>query len=88
VNDTWAFSVRIFSNDAAQVEAEAFTTTEMQANIQAWTLDVKQSGDTGIGNVFLQSNADDAVYDLQGRRLTTAAQKGILITNGRKYVSR
>ncbi len=39
VNDTWAYSVRLFPNDAAQVEAEAFATTATQARINAWVLD-------------------------------------------------
>ena len=41
VNDTWAYSVRLFPNDAAQVEAEAFATAATPAAIQAWTLDPK-----------------------------------------------
>ncbi len=41
VNDTWAYSVRLFPNDAAQVEAEAFATAATPALIQAWTLDPK-----------------------------------------------
>ena len=39
VNDTWAYSVRLFPNDAAQVEAEAFATAATPARINAWTLD-------------------------------------------------
>ena len=41
MNDTWAYSVRLFPNDAAQVEAEAFATAATPAAIQAWTLDPK-----------------------------------------------
>ncbi|MBR5170293.1 MAG: GH32 C-terminal domain-containing protein [Muribaculaceae bacterium] len=39
VNDTWAYSVRLFPNDAAQVEAEAFATVATPVRINAWTLD-------------------------------------------------
>ncbi len=39
VNDTWAYSVRLFPNDANQVEAEAFATNATPARINAWTLD-------------------------------------------------
>ncbi len=39
VNDTWAYSVRLFPNDAAQVEAEAFATVATPARINAWMLD-------------------------------------------------
>ena len=76
VNDTWAYSVRIFPNDAAS--------TEMQANIQAWKLDAKQS--TGIDHVIMDSNTDDTIYDLQGRRVNTFSGKGIYIRNGRKII--
>lgn len=86
VNDTWAYSVRIFPGDAAQVEAEAFTTSEMQASIQTWTLDAKRSGETGIGQVLMNSSSDDAVYDLHGRRVTFPAERGIYICNGRKVI--
>lgn len=86
VNDTWAYSVRIFPGDASQVEAEAFTTSEMQASIQAWTLDAKRSGETGIGQVLMNSSSDDAVYDLHGRRVTFPAERGIYICNGRKVI--
>ena len=39
VNDTWAYSVRLFPNDANQVNAEAFATVATPARINAWTLD-------------------------------------------------
>ena len=39
VNDTWAYSVRLFPNDATQVEAEAFATAATPARINAWVLD-------------------------------------------------
>ena len=39
VNDTWAYSVRVFPNNAAAVEAEAFATAATQAHINAWMLD-------------------------------------------------
>ena len=39
VNDMWAYSVRLFPNEAAQVEAEAFATVATPARIQAWMLD-------------------------------------------------
>lgn len=84
VNDTWAYSVRIFPNDAAQVEAEAFATTEMKASIQAWTLNAKQS--TDIDHIFRNNDFDDAIYDLQGHRVNTFSGKGIYIQKGRKVI--
>lgn len=86
VNDTWAYSVRIFPGDAAQVEAEAFTTSEMQASIQAWTLDAKRSGETGIGQVYMKGDTSGAVYDLHGCRVTSPVERGVYICNGRKII--
>ena len=44
---------------------------------------------TGINNVNRdEQNADDAVYDLQGRRVTTPLSKGIYIQNGKKFIIR
>ena len=48
VNDTWAYSVRLFPNDAAQVEAEAFATAATPAAIQAWTLDPKATATPAV----------------------------------------
>ena len=45
VNETWAYSVRIYPKDASAIEAEVFTTSPMQTNIKAWILNVKQSGE-------------------------------------------
>ena len=93
VNDTWAYSVRIFPNDAAQVEAEAFATAQMQANIKAWKLNVKQSSNTGIRTIessqFSTGNSQ-FTYDLQGRRYSSlhTPHSTLLIKNGKKYVSR
>lgn len=39
----------------------------------------------GIGKVH-EHSAEDVIYDLQGRRLTKAPEKGIYIKNGRKIV--
>lgn len=92
VNDTWAFSVRLFPTNATQIEAEVFATAETQADIQAWTLDAKQSGSTGIFNVNdndnVNGNDDGNIYDLSGCLRNHTAQKGIFIKNGRKYVAR
>ena len=39
----------------------------------------------GIGKVH-EHSAEDVLYDLQGRRVTKAPEKGIYIKNGRKIV--
>ena len=95
VNDTWAYSVRIFPNDAAQVEAEAFATAQMQASLKAWTLNAKQGGETGIRALeysqFSTLNSQ-FTYDLQGRKHSHSSlhtpHSTIFIQNGKKYVSR
>ena len=89
VNDTWAFSVRIFSNDAAQTDAEAFATAEMKADIKAWTL--KASGEsTGIAaaTTLKASETDGKCYDLQGHCLPGGQRKEVYIQGGKKYVGR
>ena len=42
---------------------------------------------SGIEDVYTDNDMmNDAIYDLQGRRITTPTQKGIYIRNGRKYI--
>lgn len=85
VNDRWAFSTRIFSTDAAQVKAEVMTSINMPVNVQAWKLDAGQT--TGIETVKREAvTTNQNIYDLQGRRLNAAQQRGIYIIGGRKYV--
>ena len=89
VNDTWAFSVRLFPTNASQVEAEVFATAETQADVQAWTLDATNGTGTGIFMTPVTGNeVSKAVYNLQGIRQSTVPQSGIFIQNGRKYVAR
>jgi len=89
VNDTWAFSVRIFPNDAAQIEAEAFASTEMQADLKAWNLKASQGGSTAItaarSDIACQS---EILCDLQGRSLSAVPRKGVYIKDHKKYVAR
>ena len=91
VNDRWAFSSRIFSNDAAQVEAEVMSTVTMPATVKAWTLDAKQSA-TGISAISSEKRqTETTIHDLSGRCLSGrclsgALHKGFYIVNGRKYL--
>ena len=85
VNDTWAYSVRIFPNDAAQTGAEVFATTEMNASMHAWTLDARQ-GSTGIDRIVSFMPQDDRCYDLLGRPADSFSGKGIYVRNGRKII--
>ena len=42
---------------------------------------------SGIEDVYTDNDvADDVIYNLQGRRITTPTQKGIYIQNGRKFI--
>ena len=88
VNDRWAFSVRLFPTDATAVEAEVFTTTAIPAKVNAWTLDASQT--TGIEEVRwkMEEVKSNTCYDLQGRCLSDAPQRGLYIKNGKKYVAR
>ena len=88
VNDTWAFSVRIFPNNASQVETEVFATSQTQVNVKAWVLDAKQSVDMKIGDTSLGCNDNNSYYyDMKGCRLNGIPQKGVYIYKGKKYVS-
>ena len=86
VNDTWAFSTRIFPTDSEATAAEAFGDTN--ADIKGWVLDASKT--TGIGAILNNrvQNTNYKLYDLQGRRLTSAPRNGLYIMNGKKYVSR
>ena len=86
VNDTWAFSVRVFPTDASATEAEVFATSTMTVSVQAWTLDPKQKGEDGISPVVSRLQVDSRCYDLQGRQQQTIPQKGFYIKNGKKYI--
>lgn len=91
VNDTWAFSVRIFPTDADAVEAEVFSESSAAVKVSAWTLDAQNGQGTGIGDAPLFSGEtikNNKVYDLQGRCLYSAPQRGLYIMNGKKYVRR
>ena len=93
VNDTWAYSVRIFPNDAAAIEAEVFATNQMQTNVKAWTLKADNStGIKPIENSPLSIFNSQFVYDLQGRKYFPSSlhtpHSSIFIQNGKKYVSR
>ncbi len=41
---------------------------------------------SGLSNVKRGANSKESVFDLQGRRVTDAAQKGMFIVNGKKVV--
>lgn len=85
IADKWAFSVRIFPTDASCTEVEAFGNTE--AEIKAWKLDAGNT--TGISSVTVDdmpvASPFTGTYNILGQRVDGAC-KGIVISNGRKYV--
>ena len=59
------------------------------AIITQFVIKLKKDDTSGIGNsVVPETVADDAIYDLQGRRMTQSGSlpKGIYVKNGRKFV--
>lgn len=85
VNDTWAFSVRLFPTDVNAVETEVFATSPTAVKVSAWTLD--GSLPTGISPLSNSQWSNGQIYDLQGRLLNHRPQKGFFIQNGKKYVA-
>ena len=84
VNNTWAFSVRLFPTDAEAIAAEPFGADN--AIIKGWVLDAGST--SGIHEVVNHKTAKSNRYDILGRQLHRAPQQGIYITNGKKYVAR
>ena len=88
VNDRWAYSVRVFPTDATATTTEVFSTGETAVNVQAWTLDAKQTTGMSEKVIVKSEKLATAIYDLQGRSLSAVHQHGVYIQNGRKYVAR
>ena len=98
VNDRWAYSVRLFPTDAAQVEASVFATAETAVKVSAWTLDANNI--TGIQRVDsgLRMKDNGRYYTLGGLCMgqsphashtsTVGLKKGLYIFNSKKYVAR
>ena len=84
VNDRWAYSVRLFPTDAAQIQAAVYATANVAAKVSAWQLDAKRS--TGITLPTADRQQDGRCYDLQGRSVEKPLQKGLYIQNGRKFI--
>ncbi len=87
VNDTWAYSVRLFPTNAEQTEVEVFSTNEMPVKVKAWVLEGGQYDPTGITSIQPQTKAYDTIYSLNGCRLNIPA-KGINIQGGKKFIIR
>ena len=90
VNDTWAYSVRLFPTNAEQTEAEVFATNNTTAKVSAWLLDAQQKQSDAIGSIWNdnRSQKNPSIYNLQGMQLSSVPTKGLCIINGKKYYAR
>lgn len=87
VNDKWAYSVRLFPNNADAVEAEVFATSSTMIDVKAYVLDPNQNVPDGIEDLTFvpETMKATAIYDLQGRKLNGKPQRGLYIKDGKKY---
>lgn len=89
INDRWAFSVRLFPTETAQVETAVFATAPTKVHVQAWKLDAMQSGSDAIQSVWQDKLKGKAArYNMAGQVCGSAPQKGVFIQNGKTYVAR
>lgn len=88
IANRWAFSVRIFPNDANAIGAEVFTTGSVTATAQAWTLDADQQTSGIFQPVAEGFDAKDTrVFNLLGQQMSTAPAHGIYIKGGKKCLA-
>jgi beta-fructofuranosidase len=90
VNDTCAYSVRLFPTNAEQTEAEVFATNNTTAKVSAWLLDAQQKQSDAIGSIWNDNRSlkNPSIYNLQGMQLSSVPTKGMCIINGKKYYAR
>lgn len=84
VDNKWAYSVRIFPLDSNSTNVEVFGNTNAEVN--AWVLDPKNT--SAIENITFEgssSSLSSVSYNILGQKVNTTS-KGIIITNGKKYV--
>lgn len=88
VNDTWAYSVRIYPNDANSVGVEAFATTPTAATISAWVLNATEHAPIeGISQIVSGQASNSKFYDLSGRQLSHQPAHGFCIVDGKKRIN-
>lgn len=80
INDTYAFSMRVFATDASAngVEVFAFDTTTVRHLTGAVS--------TKIDNFRIQNDSNDNWYSLAGAKVKSPVSKGIYIKKGKKYM--
>ena len=81
INDTYAFSLRVFATDAAANDVEVFsdgptTLKRLTANMTS----------TGIGSVVTDTQTDKHWYTLGGIRTSCHTGRGVYIHRGKKYL--
>ena len=89
VNDHYAFSTRVYPTDTNAVGVEAFSTGSTTfTTLKAWELNPKGQT-TGIKNITITKPAkpSNAIYNLQGQRLSEVPAHGIYILNGKKFIT-
>ena len=72
--------------EPTDTKAPAFTVVAATTGATAWGYQTEAA--TAIKGVVSQESGDDAIYDLQGHRVTlrTQLKKGIYIQNGKKII--
>ena len=70
-----------FLNNAGKAYLSASAVT---SNAQALRFNI--GGTTGIEEAIVAPNANEAIYDLSGRRVMNAVKGGIYIKNGKKFI--
>lgn len=83
--NTWNFTRLGKINGITQAELKTF----LNANGNNVTITLSLGSSTGINAVKIESRPDDAIYDLNGRKIADDNQtKGIYISKGKKFVKK
>ena len=81
--NTWNFTRLGKINGITQAELKTF----LNANGNNVTITLSLGSSTGINAAKIESRPDDAIYDLNGRKIADDNQtKGIYISKGKKFV--
>ncbi|MCD8265775.1 MAG: DUF4859 domain-containing protein, partial [Prevotellaceae bacterium] len=81
---------KLFTTGIDLEEGETITTTfYIQIDGMRWTVDITfmntKDYETGVNTVAADKAGSSAIYDLSGRQVSKA-QKGIYVTDGKKYI--
>lgn len=81
VNDTYAFSLRVFATDAAANDVEVFS--DGPTTLKRLTANMTP---TGISSVVTDAQTDKHWYTLGGIRTSCHTGRGVYIHRGKKYL--